>query len=1297
MDGQAAHNGFVHLHLHTHYSLLDGFTRPAALVRRVKELGMNAVAVTDHGNLHGAVEFYNEAIGVGVKPIIGLEAYVAPGDRTDRTKNQGVSGEAAYHLVLLAENEKGYHNLLQLTSESYATGFYYKPRVDKKLLAEHHEGLIAISGHLGTEVAVYLEKGDFEAAKRAASEMRDIFGPDHYFVELQDHGDPIQRQMLPQLADLAKQIGVGLVADNDAHFLLPEDHEAHDILLCIAMGKKRSDTDRLKYSPELYVKSPGQMRELFADYPEACDNTLKIAERCHVRINQENKYPPVFHIPTLPDGRKLDANEYLRYLCEDGVKWRYGFGRNAETGLRNAEQKEDASTVEITPQQVFERLDRELAVIASKGFSSYFLIVHDFVSWAREHSIPAGARGSGVGTMVGYVLGLSHVCPLTYGLLFERFMDPSRAEYPDIDIDMCKDGRERVIEYVRQKYTHVAQIVTFMTLGPKAAIKDVCRVLDVPIPTANYLSNLVPIGPKVTLDDALATDPDLKAAFEGRIGPDLRDRAQRAGAELSRTKEIIDLAQRIEGLARNPGVHAAGVVIADRPLEQLVPLMCVDKKEAGKVIRQVITQYDGPTVEKCGLLKMDFLGLKTLSVIELACQLVRRTVGVELDLSHISLADQKVYDVFRKGQTQGFFQFESGGMQQVLMKIKPDRIDDLIAANALYRPGPMELIPDYCARKHGQKWTDDHPVISEVCKSTYGIMVYQEQVMQIFNQLGGIELAKAYKLIKAISKKKQAEIDAMRPKFIEGAKKNGMSESQAEAVFEKILKFAGYGFNKSHSAGYALVAYQTAYLKTYYPVQFMAATLTYESRAGKIEEVAPYIEEAKRMGIAILPPDVNSSFDDFTVVPAAEVKRQTGAKQVESPHPFAIRFGLRAIKGVGQNAVAEIVQVRKAGGGFKSIFDFAERVDLSKVNSGCLESLVKAGALDSTGAMRRAMWESLERVMEAGHATAADRKAGQASMFDVFGQESDASTTPQASLPRVEWSSGEMLKHEKSVLSLYVTRHPLAEHEATMNRYCTHRLADVARLPENAEVTVGGLVVRQKIMVIQKEGRNLGRKMAILGIEDASGTTFEVTVFPDLFEQCQALLNPDNVLFLKGKVDRRRETPGLRVDQVIPLEEADRLLCTGVWVKLDLLGVGEKTLEELKTLLKRHQFQSSANGRNNGHGHGKGNGEGKGYGRSNGIAEKRGVGVMLDLNSDGRHVVLRCGGGLTVLPGPALVQEVDGLLGLHCCQLAGVARRPVAAAIPSSAESVVEPQPSLPGMQEEEPILESIGMSEYEP
>jgi DNA polymerase-3 subunit alpha len=1106
--------GFTHLHLHSQYSLLDGAIAFEGLFERCRKLGMNAVAVTDHGNMFGAVEFFIKARAAEIKPILGIEAYIAPGSRFDRTKTS--ISDAAYHLILLAENLTGYRNLLKLASAGYLDGFYYRPRIDKEILAECHEGLICTTACLKGEVTAAMAGGDRKAARQAAESYLKIFGPERFFIELQSHqgDDPRVREGLIELAD---EMGIGLVATNDVHFLLEEDHEAHNCLCSISTGKRADDPDRMIYPPDVYLKSSAEMRQLFPEVPQACDNTLAIAERCNVELDLKTQHAPRFRPP---DGSSPE--DYLTALCREGAEKRYGV---------------------ITP-QVQERLDRELGVIESKGFASYFLIVWDFCNYARSQHIPLGARGSGVGTLVGYCLGLCDVDPIRYDLLFERFMDPARNEMPDIDIDMCQVHRQEIIEYVRKKYGHVAQIITYGTMKAKAVIRDICRVLGVPLVEADRLAKLVPFSLDMTLDKALDTEPELRQAYDTN--------------EL--TRKVIDIGRKLEGLARHASVHAAGIVIADEPLTNFVPLYKAPSAD------DIITQYEGPMVEKVGLLKMDFLGLKTLSVLERARTLVRDRHGIDLDLDKLDLRDARTFEVFSSGRTKGVFQFESGGMQDLLMKMRPDRIEDLIAANALYRPGPMILIPDYIDRKHGAKWSLPHPIMTEVLQETYGIMCYQEQVMQVCNRLGDIPLRDAYTLIKAISKKKASIIAKEKERFLAGCVGKGMSKSEAEQIFELIERFAGYGFNKSHSTRYAFIAYQTAYMKAHWPVEFMAALLTYEM--GDTDKIVEYIAECREMGIEVMAPDINDSDVNFT-----PLYKETGQGD-----RGVIRFGLAAVKGVGEKAIEHMVAARKRMGRFQSLFHFCENVDLRAVNKQVIEALIKGGAFDRLGGNRHQMMAGLEKAMEVGASLQSDKSSGQMNFFGRLAGETDY-TQDHKSLPDVApWPEMQMLTFEKEVLGFYVTSNPLSQHAEAISDYSTTNSAHLAEGGGEKpggngngekQVIIGGMITKIRYN-LTKTGRNAGSKMAVFVLEDLQGQV-EVVLFPDTLSEFASFLVEDAVVFVRGKADYRRERANVIASELIPLDKAREKLARGVRVRLDARQVTEETVRQIRSICQHHK------------------------------------------------------------------------------------------------------------------------------
>jgi DNA polymerase-3 subunit alpha len=1181
----SAAGGFVHLHLHTEYSLLDGGNRIEPLMDRVKELGMDAVAITDHGNLYGAIEFYTKAKERGIKPILGIEAYVAPdrdgraGDRRDRT-HTGVA-DGGFHLVLLAMNAAGWANLMRLSSDAYLEGFYYKPRMDKSTLAQWNEGLIAINGHLGSSIAHHLtrfaDSGEAEHWRQAVAEAKwhaEAFGPDaagepRFYIELQRHV-PEQERINPLLVKLAGELGLPLVADNDVHFLRREDHDLHDTLCCISLGKSKDSPDRLRYPEEVHLKSPAEMAALFPEAEEALRNSVRIAERCEVEIPFGANHAPMVRVRRLgemppydpADGEgwfkracatlevlpyaeeqgdeqalaalRSECDAALRDLCEAGLRWRYGDGGGGEA--------------------IRARLEREIGILSAKLISPYFLIVWDFVNWARQQGIPAVARGSGVGTMVGYVLGLSNACPERYGLLFERFTDPDRSEYPDIDIDICQDGRGAVLEFVRRKYGHVAQIITFGRLKAKAAIKDVARVMGMPPADGQRLSNLVPNELHITVEEALQKSPELRDAAEDPL-----------------VGRVLEAAQRLDNHARHAGVHAAGVVIATRPLETIVPLC----RGTGGEADAVVTQWDGPTCEKVGLLKMDFLGLRTLSTIELAKRLVRENLAEEaiwralgsdrdgaiaagrahpLELDRIDFADQKVLGLFRRGETAGIFQFESPGMRRLLMEMQPDRIEDLIAANALYRPGPMDLIPDYNARKHGRQAVPQvHPIVDELVAETYGIMVYQEQVMQVLHRLGGIPLRGAYSIIKAISKKKASTIDAARADFTRGAAERGVEARQAEELFELILRFAGYGFNKSHSTGYAIVAYQTAYLKTYFPAQYLAAVLTFESQARKVEEWGAYLEECRRvpwpdhdaasphLGVEVKPPDLNRSEFDFAVV--------YGEDEPRTHCHGHIRFGLNAVRNVPAGAVRELLAERGARGSFRSLYDLCERIDPAKVPVKAVELLVKAGCLDSIhGAeLRAAMVATLPECMAASKRAAEARRQGQDSLFGFGGPEAAAEAeVAEPPLRSVAaWSREQTLAEEKEALGFHLSGHPLDAFRGRLATFCSTEIAGIADLPDGMPVVVGGIVHRVKLITTRR-----GDRMGVVGIEDRSGS-IEATAFPEVFSRYGEMLAAGRIVVLAGFVDRARGDTVVLLDRVVPIEEVSTHLATRLEIRLE--------------------------------------------------------------------------------------------------------------------------------------------------
>ncbi|MGC9454650.1 MAG: DNA polymerase III subunit alpha [Phycisphaerae bacterium] len=1087
---------FVHLHVHSHYSLLDGACRPEKLVQAAVDSGMDALALTDHGNLFGAAEFYKLATGAGIKPILGLEAYISPTTRHDRS--MGNPATAAYHLLLLAMDITGWRNLMKLSSRAYTEGFYYRPRVDRELLAELNEGLICTTACLGGEVPAALLSGQAEQARRIAGEYRDIFGSERFFIEIQNHQLPEQQQINPELIRLARELGVGLVGTNDVHFLQRSDKQAHEVLTCISTGKTLSEQNELAYSPELYFKDGSEMRRALKDYPGAADATRQIAEMCDVKLDFSSRHLP--HFPT-PQGQ--DPDSYLRKLAEEGLSGRF-----------------DGNV----PKEYAERLNWELNVIADKGYSSYFLIVNDFVRYARDNNIPAGPRGSGVATLLGYSLGIQNVDPMRYGLLFERFTDPAREEAPDMDIDLCQDGRADVIRYVREKYGHVAQIITYGTLKARAAVRDVGRVMGIPLPEVDAIARKVPEGPKVTLDGALESEPELRQAYESD----------------ARIRELLDYARKLEGLARHAGVHAAGVIVCDEPLENIVPLCRQADSE------DPITQWDGPTCDEIGLMKMDFLGLRTLSILGRCRDLIRHSTGRDIDPETLPLNDPEVYRLFCDGLTDGVFQFESEGMKAVLRQMRPERIGDLIAANAMYRPGPMELIPAYCARKNGTEEVPGiHPLVDDMLAETYGIMVYQEQVMQVLERLGKIPLNRALTLVKAISKKKTDLIAEERGNFLSGAEENGIDRAEAERLFELILKFGGYGFNKAHSTRYALVAYQSAYFKVHYPREFFAATLTYE--CVDTDKVVQYMAEAERFGVTVAPPDINTCGADFTV------------------DGELVRFGLAAVRGVGARAVDAIVAAREEQGSFRDLYHFCESVDLRAVNRIAIEALIKCGAFDALGASRAEMVAALDRAIELGQAAAEDRRSGQLSIFQALGGD-DQKSAPGPRFPRVEpWSESELLAAEKETLGFYITSHPLTRYvreQQFLGRPAGVRLSDLENY--TGPLTIGVMIASIRRTVTRKQQK----PMAVLTVEDVSGQC-EAVVFPETYENYRELINEEAMVFLRGTVDRRRERANIIVEEIIPMDAAVEQLTGAMLLRLPA-GADDDMLASLAEVLRRH-------------------------------------------------------------------------------------------------------------------------------
>ncbi len=1050
---------FVHCHLHTEYSLLDGEGRIATLMQQAQRLGMSAVAITDHGALYGAIEFYEQARLHGISPIIGVEAYVAPRRMTDKDPKLDAS---SYHLVLLAANAEGYKNLLALTTAAHLDGFYYKPRIDRELLSRHAAGLIGLSACLQGEVPRALLRGDPRAAREIAATYRDILGPGNFYLEVQNHGLPDQRTVAEGLVPIARELALPVVATNDVHYVTRDEADAQDVLMCIQMGLAldQKDKPRMGETPEFYLKSQAEMAGRFSELPEALENTLAIAERCRVEIETGKLNLP--HFP-VPEGETPDS--YLRALCEAGLRRLYG---------------------EVTP-VLRERLDYELGVIAKMGYAAYFLIVQDFVNFARRSGILTTVRGSAAGSLVLYACRVTDVDPLVYRLPFDRFLNLERYTMPDIDVDFMDSRRDEVIKYVMDKYgaDRVAQIITFGTMGARAAIRDVGRVMGLPYGDVDRIAKLIP-GPFVTLKEALEAEPELRAAAQ----------------ENAQIQRLLDLAQKLEGVARHASTHAAGVIISRDPLIEQVPLQRATKGDL------VMTQYDMNSVAEIGLLKMDFLGLTNLTVLDTAMRIIRETRGMEIDLQRIPLNDTPTYEGLASGETTGIFQLEGRGMRRYLKELRPDRIEDVMAMVALFRPGPMANIPSYIRRKHGEESvTYLHPLLEPVLNETYGVMVYQEDIMTVAQAVAGYTLAEADVLCYAIRKKIKDRLLAQREKFVAGARKNKVPARIVDQIFEQFEPFARYGFNRAHAACYGLIAYYTAYLKAHFPAEYMTAVMT--SDAGNADKVAQSVAECHRMDIRILPPDVNRSAASFTV------------------EGDAIRFGLAAVRNVGVAAVESMIAARSTGGPFTGLADFCTRVDTRQVNQRVVASLVKAGALDSLGGSRAKMLQTLDETMDQAQRAQRVRAQGQTGLFDLGG---DAGAgPPPADASGEEFSGEELLTMEKEMLGLYISDHPLHRWQPVLAQRVTAQLAHLPDLPDRKEVVVGGLVSSVKRTITRS-----GSAMAFLTLEDLTGSV-EVVVFPRVYEQQGFALKRDAVVLLRGKVDIQEQTAKLLCEEVLPL------------------------------------------------------------------------------------------------------------------------------------------------------------------
>ncbi len=1092
------HSDFVHLHCHTQYSLLDSSARVSELMKKAVELKFPALAMTDHGNLFGAIDFYSQAVKAGIKPIMGMDAYIAPGSRFEKQMH-GIK-EASFRIPLLARDEEGFKNLMKLSSIGYLEGFYYRPRIDKEILKEHRKGLIALSGSLKGEVPYYLCLDRPDEAKRALAEYVEIFGPKDFYLEISDHGIGPERRLMEEYAKLAKQFGLKMVATNDVRYIKRADAQAHDALICIGTGSNIDETNRPRYhGDQYYLKSADEMKALFKDFPEAIKNTVEVAERCNVEMDFTKTYLPRFEPPA---GQKLET--HIRELCLTRLNLIFS---------------------DNIPENYQQRLAYELGVIAKMGYISYFLIVWDFIHYAREQGIPVGpGRGSAAGSLVAYALQITNVDPIMHGLIFERFLNPDRVSMPDIDIDFCYERRQEVIDYVNRKYgtDNVAQIITFGTMAARAVIRDVGRVMSLSYQDVDRLAKLIPFELNMTIEQALEREPKLKELM----------------ASDARIAKLIEVSKSLEGLARHASTHAAGVVISDTALTEHVPLFKADE--------QVSTQFTMKDIEKIGLLKMDFLGLKTLTMIDKTLKSLKQSRGQEIDLEQLPLDDKPAYEMLSRAEALGVFQLESSGMRDLLKKMKPTVFDHLVALLALYRPGPLGsgMVDDFIRRMHNPKLIEyDHPLLEASLKETYGVILYQEQVMKIVSDLAGFTLAKADSLRKAIGKKIPEVMEKEKKSFLDGALKNGVKEAVAEKIWNLIDYFSGYGFNKSHSTAYALISYQTAYLKAHYPLEFMTALLT--SEMGNTDKVVRYIEECKRMGITVQPPSVNESCSEFACA---------------SGH---IRFGLAAVKNVGMTAIDSVLEARKAGP-FIAFLDFVKRVDLRVCNRKVLESLIKCGAFDDFEAHRSQLMAVLDQTLEMATSFHRDQSRGQLSFFG--GGAGGAFVEAGASLPDIpEWPENQLLTYERELMGFYVTAHPLSRHVKILHNYATASTDSLAEFRDQAEVTLGGIVDQMREITTKK-----GDKMAFVTLQDLGGSC-EIVVFPSIYQNAAGLLRPDTLIFVKGKVNARDDIPKILADEIVPLEEVPKRFTRLVSIDLQTAGLDSALLAEIRSILLKHK------------------------------------------------------------------------------------------------------------------------------
>ena len=1143
-----SHSDFVHLHLHTQYSLLDGACRIPELLALAKHHKMESLAITDHGNMFGVIEFYLEAQKAGIKPIIGCEAYIAPGSRLDKT--MGRIEDAAYHILLLAKDETGYQNLMKLVSSGYLEGFYYRPRIDKEILAKHSSGLIGLTACLKGEIPSLIQQRRFNDALKAADELSSIFGKDNFYLELQVNGISDQKTVNEGLIKIAQELKLPYVATNDVHYLKKQDAASHEVLLCIQTQATLSDVKHMRFqTDEFYFKSPEEMKDNFKDFPQAISNTLEIAERCNLELDFSK-----IHLPKYDPPVGISKDEFLLKLCHEGLKKRY----------------QDPSQI------VMDRLEHELKIIKKMGFTSYFLIVWDFIRYAKEQLIPVGpGRGSAAGSVVSFLLGITDVDPIKYNLLFERFLNPDRIGMPDIDIDFCYERRPEVIDYVTKKYgrENVAQIITFGTMQARAVVRDVARVMGIAYADADRIAKMIPPDPGISLKDAIENEPEIKNLY--KTDPQIT--------------KLMDVALILEGLNRHASVHAAGVVIADKPLDNYMSLFKTPED-------QITTGYTMSVLEKIGLLKMDFLGLRTLTVIDWTLKIIKERRGIDLNIETIALDNKETFKLLASSQTMGVFQVESSGMRDLLKKLEPERFEDIVALLALYRPGPIGsgMLDDFIQRKHNRvpiKY--DHKKLEGILKETYGIMVYQEQIMQIASELAGFTLTQADLLRRAMSKKNPEVMEQQRKNFLSGCVKNEIKETVASKIFDLIEYFSGYGFNKSHSTAYSLISYRTAYLKANYPVEFMTSLLT--SERDNTDKIVEYVSEAGKMGIKVLPPEINTSTALFKVV-----------------DDKTIRFGLLAIKNVGRGAIESIIEARKDGP-FDSLEGICKRIDTRLVNKKVLESLIKCGCLDSFKMPRAQMVANLENVLESSSRLQKDKARGQISFFDTGFSEANFSQSLSKSMLQVrEWPEPQLLAFEKEMLGFYVSGHPLARYAPILSRFTSTNTTNLHQHTDGEDVKIVGLTAKIK----QTLTRAKQEKMAIIKLEDLHGTV-EVLVFPAAYQKVSRNLQENNVVMVRGRLSLKEDVPKIIVNDLFPLDEVYSLITA---LNLNISGIRENIFSSLKDLI---------------------------------TSSPGSIPVYMHFNTPTKNKVkMVVGNGLFVTPSEKLVQDIEGIIGTQKVSIA---------------------------------------------